>query len=212
MNLANLITLLRFPLLVVVVLLLYFGGWMGQLAAASLTVVLIVMDSLDGNIARRRQEVTLIGSALDIAADRTVEIVLWIAYGHLGLISIVISMIVVLRGMLTDSIRNVALSRGYSAHRMMRSPWSKWLVASPFMRTGYAVVKATAFTLLAVALGLRSWGLAAWRGVWIVASISSWLSLAFCIVRGMPVLVDAEKLFGSHEFQDATFSPSERGT
>ena len=70
MNVANLITVLRFPLLIVIVLLLYFGGTVGQLIDAPLIVVLILMDSLDGIVARRRNEQTLIGSALDIAADR----------------------------------------------------------------------------------------------------------------------------------------------
>ncbi len=109
MNVANLITILRFPLLVVVVLLLYFGGAVGQLIDAPLIVVLILMDSLDGVVARRRGEQTLIGSALDIAADRAVEIVLWVVYAQLGLIPVVIPLTVIIRGALTDTIRNVAV-------------------------------------------------------------------------------------------------------
>lgn len=76
MNLANLITVLRFPLLIVVVLLLYYGGSVGPLIDVPLIVALILMDSLDGFVARRRREQTLVGGALDIAADRAVEIVL----------------------------------------------------------------------------------------------------------------------------------------
>jgi CDP-diacylglycerol--glycerol-3-phosphate 3-phosphatidyltransferase len=208
MNVANLITVLRFPLLVVVLLLLYFGGTVGQLIDAPLIVVLILMDSLDGIVARRRREQTLIGSALDIAADRAVEIVLWVAYAHLGLIPVVIPLMVIIRGALTDSIRNVALQHGQSAHSMMRSSWGRWLVASAYMRTGYAVVKAVAFTLLALALGLKSGSYAAWHGVWIAGSVFSWVSLALCIVRGLPVLIEAEGLFQSAEFQVAKPSVS----
>ena len=203
MNVANLITVLRFPLLVVVVLLLYFGGTVGQLIDAPLIVALILMDSLDGIVARRRGEQTLIGSALDIAADRAVEIVLWVAYAHLGLIPAVIPMTVIIRGALTDSVRNVALQHGQSAHSMMRSSWGRWLVAMSFMRTGYAVAKAVAFTLLALALGLKSGGYAAWHGVWIAGSVLSWVSLAMCILRGLPVIIEAPVLFRSAEFQVA---------
>jgi CDP-diacylglycerol--glycerol-3-phosphate 3-phosphatidyltransferase len=203
MNVANLITILRFPLLVVVVLLLYFGGMAGQLIDAFLVVVLILMDSLDGIVARRRCEQTLIGSALDIAADRAVEIVLWVAYTHLGLVSVVIPLTVIIRGTLTDSIRNIALQHGQSAHSMMRSPLGRWLVASGYMRTGYAVVKVVAFTLLALALGLKTGGHAAWYSVWVAASVASWLALALCIARGLPVLVEAQGLFQSAEFQVA---------
>jgi CDP-diacylglycerol--glycerol-3-phosphate 3-phosphatidyltransferase len=203
MNVANLITVLRFPLLVGIVLLLYLGGTVGQLIDAPLIVALILMDSLDGIIARRRDEQTLIGSALDIAADRAVEIVLWVTYAHLKLVSVIIPLTVVIRGALTDSIRNVALQHGQSAHSMMRSSWGRWLVASGYMRTGYAVTKAIAFTLLAVALGLKTGGYAAERGVWIVASVFSWLALALCIVRGLPVVFEARRLFRSAEFQVA---------
>lgn len=203
MNIANLITVLRFPLLIVVVALLYFGGALGQLITALLIVALISMDSLDGFIARHRREQTLIGSALDIAADRAVEIVLWVAYAHLGLIPVLIPLTVVIRGALTDSIRNVALQRGQSAHSMMRSTWGRWLVASNTMRSVYAVAKAAAFTLLALALGLKTGGYAIWHGTWIAASALSWLSLALCLVRGLPVVIEAPALFKSAEFQVA---------
>jgi len=208
MNVANLITVLRFPLLVVVVLLLYFGGTVGQLIDAPLIVALILMDSLDGIVARRRGEQTLIGSALDIAADRAVEIVLWVTYAHLRLVSVAIPLTVVIRGALTDSIRNVALQHGQSAHSMMRSSWGRWLVNSGTMRSSYAVVKAVAFTLLALALGLQTGGHAAWHGVWIIASVASWIAVVLCIVRGLPVLIEVRGLFQSAEFQVAAPSVS----
>jgi CDP-diacylglycerol--glycerol-3-phosphate 3-phosphatidyltransferase len=204
MNVANLITVLRFPLLVVVVLLLYFGGAVGQLIDVPLIVVLILMDTLDGVVARRRGEQTLIGSALDIAADRAVEIVLWVVYAHLGLIPVVIPLAVIIRGALTDTIRSAALRYGYSAHGMMRSSWGRWLVASPPMRTGYAVVKAVAFTLLALALGLKTEGRVAWYGVWIAGLVCSWVALAICILRGLPVIVEAPELFQSAAFRVPT--------
>jgi phosphatidylglycerophosphate synthase len=203
MNIANLITALRFPLLVVVVLLLYFGGTVGQLVGAFLIVVLILMDTLDGIVARQRHEQTLIGSALDVAADRAVEIVLWVTFAHLGFVSVIVPLTVIIRGALTDSIRNIALQYGKSAHSMMRSAWARWLVASSAMRISYAVFKAVAFTLLALALGLKSGGYAAWHGVWIVASVFTWVSLATCILRGLPVIIEAPALFQSAEFHVA---------
>jgi CDP-diacylglycerol--glycerol-3-phosphate 3-phosphatidyltransferase len=208
MNVANLITVLRFPLLIVIVLLLYFGGTMGQLIDVPLIVMLILMDSLDGIVARWRHEQTLIGSALDIAADRAVEVVLWVAYAHLKLMPVAIPLTVIIRGALTDSIRNVALQHGQSAHSMMRSSWGRWLVASHYMRSVYAVAKVFAFTLLALALGLKTGGYAAWHGVWIAASVVSWAALALCIVRGLPVVLEAKGLFRSAEFQVAAPSTS----
>lgn len=206
MNLANLITILRFPVLILIVLLLYLGKSLGQLIAAPLVIVLILMDSLDGIIARRRHEETLVGGALDIAVDRAVEIVLWVAYAHLHLISVVIPVTVIIRGALTDSIRSVALQHGESAHSMMRTRWGRWLVASGYMRTGYAVTKAVAFTLLALSLGLQTMGHAFKDIVWIVAVGFSWLALATCLLRGLPVIIEAQKLF-KREFQIAAPKP-----
>jgi len=76
------------------------------------------------------------------------------------------------------------------------------------MRSGYAVVKAVAFTLLALALGLQTGGHAAWYGVWIVASVVSWIAVVLCIVRGLPVLIEVRGLFQSAEFQVAAPSVS----
>ncbi len=209
MNVANLITMLRFPLLVLIVLLLYFGGTAGQLIDAFLIIVLLLMDSLDGFVARRRHEQTLIGSALDVAADRAVEIVFWVTFTHLELVSVIVPLVVIIRGALTDSIRNIALQYGKSSHSMMQSRWARWLVTSNFVRGSYGIIKAIAFTLLALALGLKTGNVAAWHSVWVAASALTWTSVALCILRGLPVIIEAPALFKSAEFHVAA-PPVER--
>lgn len=191
MNLATSITLARFPLLIVVVLLFYFGGAAGRWIAVPLVVLLIVMDALDGIVARRRQESTLLGSVLDIAADRAVEIVLWVVFAQLGLISLVIPITFVIRGALTDSVREEGYARGKTAHAQMKSDWGYWIVAGRPLRAGYGFIKAAAFTLLAITLALQA-GQSPWvQPVEIAAVILSWVSLVVCIVRGVPVVAEA---------------------
>ena len=199
MNVPNLITALRFPLLVVIILMLYLGGAPAQFVAVVLIALLLLMDSLDGILARRLDQQTLVGSALDIAADRAVEIVFWVAYAHLQLIPVAIPITVVVRGALTDSIRSVALQHGESAHSMMRSKLGRWLVASPPMRSGYGIAKGFSFGLLALALALRSAGNPAWEPVWIAGLVLAWISVAICVLRGLPVIVEAPALFASPE-------------
>lgn len=190
MSIANTITILRFPLLAAVVILLYQPNDPVRLIAVLLIAVLMFMDTLDGVVARRRHEESLMGSALDIAADRAVEIVLWVVFAHLRLIPVVIPLVVIIRGTLTDSIRSVAAQRGLSAHRMMSSSLGKWLVASPPMRTGYSIVKIIAF--LTLALALQS-GNAAWtQTVYRVGLYAAWLAMILCIIRGLPVLWEAQ--------------------
>jgi CDP-diacylglycerol--glycerol-3-phosphate 3-phosphatidyltransferase len=196
---ANTITLTRIPLLVVVVLLLYLGSPAVQVVTSVLVLILIFMDTLDGLVARRRQEVGMLGSKLDIAVDRIVELVFWVVYAHLGLISVAIPIIVIVRGGLVDTVRSFSLVWGETSFGMMQTKWGRRLVASGFMRSIYGLAKAAAFCMLALALGLR--GL--WAGtpkaggaeaVWIVAVVLSWIATVMCVIRGAPVLFEARTL------------------
>lgn len=191
MGLANLITLARFPLLIVIILMLFHGGALLHFIAAPLILILISMDAIDGIIARRRNEVTLLGGVLDIAVDRAVELVLWVVFAQLGLISMIIPITYIIRGTLTDSVREVGYGQGESAHAQMSTGWGQWLVAGRPMRAGYGFAKAAAFVLLAVTLGLRTADSAFYDPVWLAAQIASWASLVLCILRGAPVVYQA---------------------
>lgn len=191
MNLANTITLARLPLLVVIVVIFFVGSPAWRLASVPLVLLLIVMDAVDGIVARQRDEVTLLGSVLDIAADRAVEIILWVMYANLGLISWIIPVTVIIRGALTDSIREAGYERGTSAFASMRTSWGRWIVAGRPMRAAYGLIKAVSFVLLAGTLALQSFQ-SPWTGrVWALGVVTSWIALVFCIVRGIPVVVEA---------------------
>ena len=187
---ANAITMLRYPVLVAVILLFYLGDTTALYVNVVVLFVLLLMDTLDGMVARRRGETSLLGSTLDIATDRAVEIVLWVIYAHLGLISVAIPIIVVVRGNLVDAFRSVMVERGVKPFDMMRSRWGRFLVATPIMRTGYAVAKITAFLLLALTLALQSGSAAATDLVWTLAGIISWVAVVICLARGIPVLIE----------------------
>ena len=191
MNLANAITLARLPLLVLIVIIFFVGDAAWRMAAVPLVLLLIVMDAIDGIVARQRDEVTLLGSVLDIAADRAVEIILWVMYANLGLISWVIPVTVIIRGALTDSIREAGYARGDTAFGALRTDWGRWIVAGRPMRAAYGLVKALAFMLLAGTLALQSLHSPWVNIVWRLGMITSWVALVFCIVRGIPVVVEA---------------------
>jgi CDP-diacylglycerol--glycerol-3-phosphate 3-phosphatidyltransferase len=211
---ANAITLSRLPLLIIVVVLLYVGSPWVHIATAGLVVILILMDTLDGVVARHRQEEGMLGSKLDIAVDRAVELVLWVAYSGLGLISVAIPIIVIIRGTMVDAVRSFSLMWGVTSFGMMQTKWGKRLVASGFMRTLYGLTKALAFCTLALALGLR--GL--WAGtpragtaeaVWLFAVTMSWIATAICIIRGAPVLIEARTLLSDLD-DKVTQQPTEQ--
>ena len=192
---ANIITLSRIPLLFIYIALLYYGGGVAQLWCVPFIVLITSMDMLDGIIARKFGEVSLLGSTLDIAVDRAFEIILWVIYAHLGLIPIIIPLIVITRGTLTDAVRAVGLSGGEAAFDQLKHPISQFVVSSRLMRDFYGVTKAFAFAFVTASLGLRTLG-HAWAGrVHLLALTLVWIAIMLTIIRGLPVLIESYRLF-----------------
>jgi phosphatidylglycerophosphate synthase len=95
---------------------------------------IIMMDSIDGWIARKRAETSLLGSVLDIAADRSIEFILWVVFADLDLIPIAVPIIVLIRGTAVDAVRSIGMKHGVSAFDQIQSPVNRFLVSSRFMR------------------------------------------------------------------------------
>lgn len=194
---ANWITLSRIPLLGIIIALLYSESATAQLITAPLILLLILMDTLDGVLARARGEASLLGSVLDIAADRAVEYALWVTFAHLRLIPVLIPIVVVIRGTFVDSVRSVAPARGLKPFDLMGSKLGRFLVGSPWLRTPFGIAKATAFILLALAHGLSTLGHPQANGVGSAAQVASWVAVAFCLARGLPVLIESPRALGN---------------
>ncbi|HEY61082.1 MAG TPA: CDP-alcohol phosphatidyltransferase family protein [Anaerolineae bacterium] len=192
---ANIITLIRFPLLFLYVGLLYTNNPTLQLWDVPFIILIILLDTVDGVIARSRGEVSLIGSVLDIATDRTLEIVLWVVFAHLGLIPIVIPLIVIARGTTVDAIRAVGMRSGVAAFDQVQAPISRFLVSSKYMRSGYGFAKGIAFSMLTLDLGLLTKGCTWQPTVHFIALIFTWIAISMNIARGLPVLIEGYSLF-----------------
>jgi phosphatidylglycerophosphate synthase len=194
---ANLITVMRFPVLFICILMLYIPGATPKIIAVPLIILLIAMDTLDGIVARVRHETSLLGSVLDIMADRSVEIALWICFAHLHLVPVVIPLTFAVRGVIVDSLRSFSVGNGKTPFQGMRSSVGLWLVGSPIMRSTYGASKMIAFAGLAAthalnALVVQGQVAAAWAGgSHLVFSIVSWFALGLCLVRGAPVVFEA---------------------
>ena len=209
---ANLITVVRLPLLVGIVLCLYSPSPILRLITVPLLIVLIAMDSVDGIIARRRGEESVLGSVLDIMADRVIELVLWVVYAHLGLIPVAVPIIYIMRGITVDSLRNMGASEGTAPFKTLQTRLGAWLVGSPWMRSTYGVSKLISFAGLAAAHTLAAY---AARGVvsentvslaLTIFNVTTWISVTFCLVRGLPVII--EHLAHHFSSSSAANSPS----
>ena len=194
---ANIITVSRFPLLLLIVILLTTASAAARMACVPLILLLILLDTVDGLVARARKEESLLGSVLDIMVDRSVEIVLWIVFGHLGLVPLAIPLIFVVRGTVVDSLRSIGVQEGKTPFGTTQSAVGRWLVASPWMRSGYGIAKASAFMLLALTSSLLlsasagSGSLQTAQAWHTAALLVSWIATLFCVVRGLPGLVES---------------------
>jgi CDP-diacylglycerol--glycerol-3-phosphate 3-phosphatidyltransferase len=182
---------------------LYPLGFHWAVAAVALTILVIWMDALDGWVARRTGQASDMGALIDITGDRIVENVYWIYFATTGLVSAWVPIVVITRGFLTDTVRTLQFQDGktpFGAKTMMRSPWSRFVVAGRFMRGLYGGAKLVAFCALGTILAWRqgtstgdvdAGGLGAfttWTTILVVATV------LLCVVRGLPVLWDGREV------------------
>jgi CDP-diacylglycerol--glycerol-3-phosphate 3-phosphatidyltransferase len=160
-----------------------------------LIIFMFISDGLDGYIARKRNETSLFGALFDIAGDRIVELTLWIVAADTDLVPIWVPLVFIIRGVIVDTIRSSrAVAQGIAPFALMRSPIGKFIVAGKFVRTLYAVAKASAFAGLALQhpgpVVLPEF----WDDVgWLLTALTYffvYLSVLLCIARGVPVIAE----------------------
>ncbi len=197
---ANIITVVRI-LLAFLTIYLYGQGYQLAFIAFALTILVIYMDALDGQLARKFGTASDFGALLDISGDRIVENIYWIYFATLGMVSFWIPVFVIARGFLTDTVRSVAFAEGktpFGEKTMMKNGITRLLVSSRLSRGLYGVLKAVVFCWLGFILAMRK-GIAAQAiGTHenfmtmndIIVQILVWVVFFMCIARGLPVLWD----------------------
>lgn len=196
-NLANIVTLSRiFFVFIVAGLLFCTECKYSYFCAIVLTAILMWFDGLDGYLARKFNAASKFGALLDIMGDRIVENVFWITFCSLGWINVIIPLIVVTRGIITDSLRTLAFEKGFTAfgkNTMMQGRVAKFIVASNFSRFTYAVCKAVAFFfIIAGHIPVEYSGKAQILRAGIICAI---VAVVFCVTRGLPVVIESKRFF-----------------
>jgi phosphatidylglycerophosphate synthase len=210
----NQITVFRVGLALLAIGLFRWNFWAGAVAVV-LTAAAIVLDAVDGYVARRTGQTTALGAALDILGDRVVEDSYLIFFAAAGLISFWIPVVFIVRGAATDFLRSVAHGRGMTpfggSGGMLRTWWGRHLVGSRWSRAAYGILKAVMFCwlggLILVRLAARDIGAhlsqpTAWS-LDVTAAVLTYAALGFCIVRGIPVLWEGRWLLASVDPRNA---------
>ncbi len=205
---ANLLTILRMLLAIVAIEFLFTGKPDLAIAAAFITLFVIIFDGLDGYVARALNEQSKFGSVFDILGDRVVENLYWIAFAILGLVSAWVPMVVVTRGIITDGLRSIALAHGYTAFgkdSMMQNPVFYFLTASRFSRALYGLAKTLAFIFVIIAyipnlefyefmtVDQFAYYAVAQPYLVLIAKILVYVTVAMCVIRGLPVIFESKR-------------------
>lgn len=211
---ANLLTIFRMLLAVIAIEFLFTGRPDLSVSAIFITLFVIILDGLDGYVARVNQEQTKFGSVFDILGDRVVENIYWIAFAILGYVAAWVPMIIVSRGIITDGIRSVALAQGYTAfgeNSMMKNSLFHFLTASRFSRAVYGIAKTLAFIVVIAAyipnlefydfMSVDQFAYYAFyqKNIITAANIFVYITVAMCIIRGLPVIFEGKRFLNNEE-------------
>jgi len=191
---ANFVSIFRIFVMFYAAYLIYAceGNTTAYIWALVLTIIAFALDGVDGFLARLLKEESKFGALLDIMGDRIVENTYWILFAVMGWINILFPLIAITRGFVTDTIRSAAMEQGLTPFGMQVNPICKFITGSRFMRISYAVAKVVAFVLIVAAK------IPACPHADIVWEIGYWaavFAIVFCVVRGIPVVVEAKYLF-----------------
>ncbi len=194
LNLPNSLTLIRIflvPLLVVVLLTppwatariadrleeMSYASWLGkvvswladwrEVVAVVIFLTAAATDWLDGFLARRRGEVTTLGTLLDPIADKLLTVSAFISLVELQVAPAWMVVMIVGREFAVSGMRSVAAARGVI---IAASPWGKF-------KTGSQVV---AITLLILTKELDRW-----RGYGFLGVAALWVVLAVAIISAV---------------------------
>ena len=190
---ANFISIFRIFVMFIAVYLIYCfeGSTNAYIWALILTILAFSLDGVDGWVARKFNEVSKFGALLDIMGDRIVENTYWILFAVMGWISILFPLIAITRGFITDTIRSAAMEKGLTPFGMQVNPICKWITGSKFMRISYAVAKVLAFILIVTA---KIPGIIHADIIWNIAYWTAVFAITFCVIRGLPVVIEAKRV------------------
>lgn len=192
---ANFITIFRVFLMFIGVYLVMAqqGNFTAYVWALILTILAFALDGVDGYVARKFHEESKLGALLDIMSDRIVENTFWIVFAVLGWLSVLFPLIALTRGFVTDTIRSAAMEKGLTPFGMQRNSICKWITGSKFMRITYAVAKVLAFIVIIASKipNLPNADLVFTVGYWLAV-----IAIVFCVVRGLPVIIEAKAVLG----------------
>lgn len=156
-----------------------------------ITWLVIILDGLDGIIARKFKLESDFGAFFDIACDRINELIYISLFVTLKWIPFWILVVFLVRGILVDGIRGFATKEGKTAFgkkSMMNTKIGLFLTSSRFMRFSYGGIKAFAFAFMFLVHSTMPQYLN-------IEMFLIYLMTFYCVARGVPVIIEGKRYF-----------------
>ncbi len=179
MNLPNKLTLLRMALTPVFVACFYLPTKHWALIALIVFVGAYVTDVIDGQYARKHNIVTDFGKLMDPIADKVLTAASFVMLNSFGLISPIVTIVVVARELAISGFRLVAAGSGI----VIAASWlGKTKTVSQFLGALLILIAQYATTCL----GIGNW-------IMVLAQAVIWISVLFTIWSGVDYVVKNSK-------------------
>ncbi len=136
----NIITLVRIAAIPVFLVFTYYESRLNSFIAALVYSATAATDFLDGWLARRRNQVTVIGKFLDPLADKLIAMAALVMLVHLGRVTAWVVVIIMAREFAVTGLRSMAMSEGIviAAGREGKYKTAVQLVGIVFLLLHYA--------------------------------------------------------------------------
>lgn len=164
----NQLTIGRILAVPVVMFLVYLGGPVANTLAAALFTLAGVTDYLDGDLARYRGEVTVLGRMLDPIADKmliSASLIMLVATGHAAAVP---TTLIIMREFAVSGLRQVAALDGVEIHVVAGA---KWKTGFQMGATGFLMLNHDPFGLPLAFLG--------WVLLWIAMVVTLWTGYGY---------------------------------
>jgi phosphatidylglycerophosphate synthase len=193
---ANLVTLVRFFLLIILCYMLLSKSLAVLIWAYLVGTIMYLMDILDGYVARKFNCASPLGSMFDVTVDRITEISIFVVFTYLHLVPLWLPILFIVRGSFTDMIRNYLLSQNISAlsFNTLKSRWLTAIVDNSTIRWVYATLKGffTAYLLAMLIYAIHYTSIYhAHHALFIgIRDVFMYVIVIINIARALPVFID----------------------
>lgn len=169
MNTANKLTILRIILVPVFMIFALLDGPIMHFIALAIFIVASITDTLDGQIARKYNQITNFGKFMDPLADKMLTTAAFLVFMEQGIINSWAILIILVREFVVSGIRLSAASEG---NVIAASFWGKFKTVSQMV----AIIVTLLITNLAFVP--QSTG-------YVISAICIWISIVFTVISGV---------------------------